>query len=208
MKKIITLIVITITTYAYAQVGIGTTSPQADLHIGGDMLIQDSFKINTLGSVNGNNEDFKLITRTTNSNPIGEITVLDVNALNVAPINVVNYEFTNIALDNLTDLDLQYDEDKYVVGIANFRYVGDAIKKTPASPTKSIGNFVVRTFTSGGTWRIEIRNRTLDLNVGDSVDYHVTLIVYDKSYFRNLSPIVTDLNGSNNGTASSIPNLY
>ncbi|MAP54422.1 MAG: hypothetical protein CL605_05920 [Altibacter sp.] len=191
-----------------SQVGIGTTTPETDLHVVGDALIQDAFKVGSLGTVSAADEDFKLITRTTNTTPVGQITVLDVNTLHVAPVNVVNYSFTNISLNNLTDLDLQFDDSKYVVGIANFRYEGDAIKKVVGGATKTIGNFVVRTFTSGGSWHLEIRNRTLDLTPGDTLTYHVTLIIYDKSYYRNLPPIITDLGGSNKGVASSVPNLY
>ncbi|MCW9036551.1 MULTISPECIES: hypothetical protein [Altibacter] len=208
MKTLKTLCLLFATPLVMSQVGIGTTTPEADLHVVGDALIQDTFKVGSLGTVSSADEDFKLITRTTNTTPVGQITVLDVNTLNVAPVNVVNYSFTNISLDNLTDLDLQFDDSKYVVGVANFRYEGDAIKKVPGGTTKSIGNFVVRTFTSGGSWHLEIRNRTLDLSPGDTVNYHVTLIIYDKSYYRNLTPIVTDLGGSNTGIASSVPNLY
>ncbi len=209
MKNYISLLVLLLSTYlVQAQVGIGTTTPETDLHVAGDMLVQDSFSTGSLGVVSGTDEDFKLITRSTSSDPVGEIAVLDVNALSVAPVNVVNYTFTNISLDNLTDLDLQYDDSKYVVGVANFQYLGDAIKKVNSPDTKSIGNFVVRTFTSGGTWHLEIRNRTLDLEAEDSVTYKVTLIIYDKSYYRNLTPITSDLGGSNTGVASSVPNLY
>lgn len=207
MKKIITLSLLFVSFLIKAQIGIGTTNPQADLHVAGSMLVQDSFNLNQLGTVSPTDEEFKLIARNTNSNPPGELKELDVDVLNVAPVNVVNYEFTNISLDNLTDLDLQYDANKYVIGLANFRYTGDAIKKIVGGSTKSIGNFVARAFTSGGTWHLEIRNRTLDLDVGDSVNYYVTLVIYDKSYYRNLTPIVTDLLGSNTGNASSIPIL-
>jgi hypothetical protein len=190
-----------------AQVGIGTTNPQTDLHIGGDLLVQDSFKLNAFGTVSPTDEDFKLISRTTNSTPAGKLKVLDVDSLTVAPVNIINYEFTNLSLDNLADLDLQYDATKYVVGVANFRYVGDAIQKVVSGSTKSIGNFVVNAFVSGGTWHLEIENKTLDLNVGDSVTYYITLIIYDKSYYRHIDTIVTDLGGSNTGSASSIPIL-
>ncbi len=207
MKKKLTLIIAFYASLNFigAQVGIGTTSPQADLHVAGDLLVQDKLRLNTLATVSPTDEDFNLITRTTNSTPVGEVGILDVDVVNVAPINTVNYHFTNVHLDNLRDVNLQYATNKYIVGIANLRYVGDAIEKTYSGTTASIGNFVARTFESGGTWHLEIQNRVLDLDPTDSVEYYVTLIVYDKSYFRNLPTITTDLGGLNNGTASSVP---
>ena len=208
MRGIITLLFVVLFQGLLAQVGIGTTNPQADLHVAGDLLIGENFSLGSLNTVNGTDEDFMLLSRSTTSNPQGKITKLDVSALSVAPVNVIDYSFSNISLDNLRDVDLQYDSSKYIVGVANFRYSGDPIQKVPAGGTKSIGNFVVHTFISGGTWHLEIRNQTLDLDPGDSVNYDVTLVVYDKSYFRYLTPISTDLGGNNTGTASSVPNLY
>ena len=193
---------------SFAQVGIGTTNPQADLHVAGSTLVQKDFELSSLPFVTSSDEGFKLLTRIKNSSPKGKISILDVDQLQVAPVNTVNYEFKNLSLDNLRDVDLQYDADKYVVGIANFRYVGDAIKKTTINGKQSVGAFVMRTFIAGGTWHLEIRNRFLDLAAGKSIKYYVTLIVYDNSYYRNLPAIVTDLNGSNTGTASAVPNLY
>ncbi|MDC8004558.1 hypothetical protein POV27_10905 [Aureisphaera galaxeae] len=209
MKYKITLIVaLLISGLSYAQVGIGTTAPKADLHVAGDMLVQDAFKVGTLTTVGSTEEDFKLVARKTNSNPVGELSVLDVQSISVAPVNLVNYHFSNIDSDNIEDLDLQYDTSKYIVGVANFRYVGDALEKLDYDATKkSIGQFVVRTFENGGTWHLEIRNRILDLQPSDSVEYYVTLVVYDKSYFRNLPSIHTDLGGGFTGTASSVPVL-
>jgi len=181
-----------------AQVGIGTTAPAADLHVVGDILVQSGFTVGTLNTITAVEEDFKLLTRVTNSIPVY-----------VAPINTIDYHFTNISLDNLTDVDLLYDESKYVIAVSNFRYVGDAIKKRIINgDRRQIGHFVVHTFTSGGTWHLEIRNRNLDLDVVDSLEYYVTLVVYDKSFYRHLTPITTTLNGNNTGTASSIPILY
>ncbi|MCW5519459.1 hypothetical protein J1N09_06395 [Aureitalea sp. L0-47] len=208
MRTITTLLLVFVFQGIFAQVGIGTVNPQADLHVGGDLLIRDNFTLGSLNTVNSADEDFMLLSRSTTSTPTGKITKLDVSALSVAPVNVIDYSFSNISLDNLRDVDLQYDASKYIVGIANFRYIGDPIQKVPAGGTKSIGNFVAHTFISGGTWHLEIRNQTLDLDPVDSVNYEVTVIVYDKSYFRYLAPIMTDLGGNNTGTASSVPNLY
>lgn len=188
-----------------AQVGIGTTNPQTDLHVAGDVLVQQGLVTGNLNTVSIAEENFKLVTRITSSTPVGRITILDPDNLNVAPINTVNYHFTNVHLDNLNDVDLLYDETKYVVGVANFRHVGDAIKKVPGGDNYSIGHFVVRTFKSGGTWHLEISNKELDLDILDSLEYYITLMVYDKTYFRELVTITTNLGGSNTGTASSVP---
>ncbi len=193
---------------ASAQVGIGTTTPETDLHIAGELLVQESFTINQLPSVNMADEDFKLVTRLTNSTPVGEIAILNVDSLTVAPINVINYEFSNINRDNLRAVNLQYSADKYIVGVANFRYVGDAIEKQDGTGGKTIGTFVLRTYVSNNQWYLEIRNRDLDLRNGRAVQYYVTLIVYDKSYYRNLPPIITNLGGVNTGTASDVPDIY
>jgi len=207
MKQLILLYFLFAISPFFAQVGIGTINPQADLHVNGSLLVQDEFKITpSLPVVNATDENFKLVTRLTNSSPIGEVNILNVDSLNVAPINIVNYEFTNLEGDNMTDVNLQYDTNKYIVGVSNFQYIGDAVRKQTSASANSIGTFVIRTFEDDGTWHIEIRNRFLDITSG-SVSYKVTLIVYDKSYFKNLPVINTNLNGSNVGTASSVPDL-
>ncbi len=192
----------------FSQVGIGTTQPETDLHIAGELMVQEEFTIKPLPAATMADEDFKLVTRLTNSIPEGEIAILNVDSLTVAPINVVNYEFTNISRDNLRNVNLQYTADKYVVGVANFRYVGDAIEKQDGTGGKTIGTFVIRSFIENNQWRLEIRNRDLDLADAKSVTYFVTLIVYDKSYYRNLPAIVTNLGGANTGTASALPDIY
>lgn len=203
------LLLITLLTYlpTFAQVGIGTTSPDTDLHVAGSMLVQKEFNINQLDTVASTDEDFKLLTRIKNSSPVGEISKLDVDNLTVAPINLVNYRFHNLLGDNLTDVNLQLDTDKYIVGIANFRYIGDAVQKLILPGDDGFGNFVLRVFESGGEWHLEIGNRFLDPLIGGTVEYQLTLIIYDKSYYRKLDPIFTDMNGSNTGVASSIPDI-
>lgn len=209
MKEKITLLLLLTVNIGLAQVGIGTTNPQAELDINGSLLVQKALNIGPLPTVKSTDENFKLITRLTNSSPMGEITVLNVDSLTVAPINVVNYKFHNINLDNLTNVDLKYNADKYIVALANFRHIGAAITKEKSGSTTSIGAFVMRSFVENGTWHLEMQNRFLDLNSNspEEIKYEVTLVVYDKSYFRNLPVIKTNLNGSNTGTASSVPNL-
>ena len=205
------LLLLLLTTTCFAQVGIGTVNPEADIHVAGDVIIQEELELGTLPSVTNTDEDFKLLTRQTNSTPInGEITRLDVDELTVAPINVFKYYFYNLRYDNIIDLNLSFENSKYIVGIADFRYIGDPVNKVMINNADdSIGAFVVRTFKSGGTWHLEIRNRLLNTTYRtNAVNYEVTFIVYDTSFYRQLPTITTNLNGSNTGTASSIPDVY
>ena len=93
--RLFLVLVLIISAKTLAQVGIGTTQPETDLHIAGSTLIQDEFETNQLGSTNNNDVDFKLITRLTNSTPVGEINRLNVDNLTVAPINIKKYRFYN-----------------------------------------------------------------------------------------------------------------
>lgn len=190
-----------------AQVGIGTVNPQEDLHVAGELLIQSELITAGFSMVTNADEDFELITRVTNSNPTGELKVLNTDALTVAPVNVFEYEFTNVYLDNVTNVDLQYDVSKYIVSIANFRCEGDAIKKVYNGSAAELGYFVQRTFEENGTWHLEIRNRTLDLDIGDELTYKLTLIVYDRAYFKKLPINTTNLNNLNTGIATIAPVL-
>ena len=211
MRKILLLISFIYSCYTFAQVGIGTQNPQASLDVNGSMLVQGTFEVGTLPVVTNTDQDFKLLTRLTTPTAAleGEITVLDVDNLTVAPINVINYSFTNLQSDNLKDVDLQYDSEKYIVGVSNFQYIGDAVAKQTGTNANSIGTFVMRAYEDPVTltWHLEIRNRFLDTLPGGVVSYKVTLIIYDKSFFKKLDAIETNLNGSNTGSASSIPDL-
>ena len=64
MKKYIIVILsifqVFITT---AQVGIGTDNPLADLHVAGDLLVQNEFNLSTIGTVSPADEDFQVISK-------------------------------------------------------------------------------------------------------------------------------------------------
>ena len=205
MPKLLLYIALCLCSFVtYSQVGIGITNPEADLHINGDMLIQKELIRSQIDEVTATDEEFKLLTRLTNSTPVGEVTYLDPDNLTVAPINIVNYRFFDLDSDNLENVDLQYNTSKYVVAISNFQYIGDAIDK---GANNSIGAFVTRVFPENNTWHLEIRNRFLDLAANKSVEYRLTLIVYDKSYYKELPTITIDLEGSNRGTTTAPANL-
>lgn len=193
-----------------AQVGIGTNEPEADLDIEGSLLIQGNTKVLSIPTIDPTEEGYKYLMRLPETTPGGEIRHLEVENLSVAPVNVINYTFTNLNLDNLINVNLQYNSNEYIVAIANFQYDGYPIQKVNlGGNTRSIGNFVTQTFISNNTntWHLEIRNRYLSLSSGQPLTYRITLIVYDRSFFRQLPTVTTNMGGQNSGSASSAPNF-
>lgn len=204
IRYFIVLLLLLFTQFGFAQVGIGTTTPTPgyDLDVNGSLLVQDEFKMTDFPNGTVQNNDYKFLVRLLNSVPPGEVAQLDLTQTLVAPVNVADYVFTNLQSDNVTAVDLQFDADKYIVGLSNFRYVGQEIVKGSGG---RIGNFVSRVYVpkNATTWHIEMRNRTRDAANNNTITYYVTLIVYDKNYFKALPAISGDLNGTNSGSALS-----
>lgn len=201
MKNYIIILLALFTQLGFSQVGIGTESPTLgyELDVNGPMLVQDNFKVDAYANSGISSNDFKLLVRIINSVPPGELAYLDMANVTVGPVNIADYEFTNLSKDNVTDVNLQFDASKYIVGLANFQYTGQPIVK---GPNARIGFFRTRTFVSGGTWHLEMRNVSRDVASDDAVTYNVTLIVYDRRYFKELPTISHNFGG---GTSGDIP---
>lgn len=201
MRYIIFLAVLFCAQFGFSQVGIGTEAPTPgySLDVNGSLLVQKEFKHKTFPLENIQNLESQFLVRVENSVPPGEVKRLDLSQIPVGPINIADYVFENILGDNLVDVDLQFDSSKYIVGLGNFRYTGAPILKGSTN-YGNIGNFVTRTFVSGGTWHIEIRNRAHDAPISAGIKYYVTLIVYDRKYFKELAPIDVNMGGGNTGS--------
>lgn len=206
MKNVLLILSLLTASFGFAQVGIGTITPTPgyELDVAGDVLIQSEFKVDAFPDA-ALQDDNKFILRRLNSVPEGEVVTMDMGTRTIAPVNVINYTFTNVFRDNLESVDLQFDADRYVVGLANVRYEGDPIQKGQIGTAyTNIGNFLSRTFEENGTWHLEIRNRALDALETSDITYHVTIIVYDKKFFKILPSISVNFNGATTGS-SPIP---
>lgn len=187
----------------FSQVGIGTNAPTPgfELDVDGSMLVQKNFKFKAVSSGTAQLSSIEFLLRLLNSEPVGEVARLDLKNASVGPINVINYTFTNLSLDNVEEVDLQFDASKYIVGLSNFRYEGVPIVKG-GTGYLDIGNFVTRTFIENGTWHLEMRNRSRDASTSNAITYHVTLIVYDRKYFKELPKITVDFREGINATTT------
>ena len=206
IKNTVFLLCFCFTYFAYSQVGIGTDTPTPgyELDVDGAALIQNHLKLENLESVNTENSNLNLLLRKSNSNPPGEVAKLDVKSISVAPVNIIDYRFHNLRRDNVNNVDLQYDASKYIVGIANFKYEGQPIVKGQSGSNYTrLGYFVSRTFIQNGTWHLEIRNRKRNNYNNNSIEYSVSVIVFDRKYFKELPPIVANLYGLSVGAANA-----
>ena len=187
----------------FSQVGIGTNAPTPgfELDVDGSMLVQKNFKFKAVSSGTTQLSSIEFLLRLLNSEPVGEVARLDLKNASVGPINVINYTFTNLSLDNVEEVDLQFDASKYIVGLSNFRYEGIPIQKGGTN-FLDIGNFVTRTYIKEGSWHLEMRNRSRDAEISNAITYHITLIVYDRKYFKELPKITVDFREGTNATTT------
>jgi hypothetical protein len=186
----------------------GTTAMGINSHETGLISEQKLFASNSSISIDSQTDNFTLISHTKKANSNSKISVLGTSAYSNAPVNIVDYQFINVPLGTLNDIDLQYDSKNYVVGVANFKYIGEAFNCDETASNRESDNFVARTFISSGSWHLEIQNKARKLSGEKLMDYEVTLIIYNKSSFRNKATINTDLEGLSNGKTAYVPSLY
>lgn len=202
MKNTILILSLLFVQFALAQVGVGTTTPTSgyELDVAGSLIVQEEFKVGAFPKDAIQPTDKFLFRRLSSSPANGEVVVLDMTELDRAPINVINYYFTDVYRDNIASVDLQFDADEFVVGLSNVRYVGDVITKGNSvnGSYSDIGHFISRTFIDNGTntWHLEIGNISRDAATSSNITYYVTLIIYDKKYFKILDPISVDFGGA------------
>ena len=187
----------------FSQVGIGTNTPTSgfELDVDGSMLVQKNFKFNAVSSGTTQLSSIEFLLRLLNSEPVGEVARLDLKNASVGPINFINYTFKNLFLDNVQEVNLQFDASKYIVGLSNFRYEGIPIQKGGTN-FLDIGNFVTRTYIKEGSWHLEMRNRSRDAEISNAITYHITLIVYDRKNFKELPKITVDFREGTNATTT------
>jgi hypothetical protein len=73
---------------------------------------------------------------------------------------------------------------------------------------KEMNDYTARTFVASGKWHLEILNKNTTTDTQENQDYFITLIIYNKSFFRNMPSINADLVGTKKDIASSVPSLY
>lgn len=190
-----------------SQVGIGTTTPTEQLHVVGNVAITKEVHVNPTDYV-ANPSGFTIVGTDPQSSLVNG-KVMAVENL-YTPLTIQPYTISNIYRDDLNDLDLNIDTEKFFITIANFEAIpssgNNGIYTNPATSPINKGHFVFNFFEANGTWHVKIGYPTLNTqNVTDRYTYRFDVILYSKRFFKSLGELNFDLNGSNSGSATAAP---
>ena len=191
MKKITTILGLTLSAVLFSQVGIGTETPRDQLDVVGNILLDDYLILTDTKVVTGN---FNLLVRSEDSNPVGEVKVLNTSTRTVNPINKYTVKIANVDDVRVIKLNTGLDVSKYFVGVAEATFTGANIiqaSPTAAGSTSSPVHGTYLTTVEPGTGAaagkyvisLNFNNARTDGNAKGTWD--VSFIVYEKTLVKN-----------------------
>lgn len=201
---------------AYAQVGIGTTTPRGALDVNGNIVIDGSLIINNLTPAS-NSDD--LLVRSKNSQPIGQLKILDVSERYVAPVNKYKVTITNIKNNNkaaseVLTLNTNLPTDKYVVAITDAVFTSATAQAVNQSNSKAkYGSYSteITKYTPSGQsiefYAVNLGFKGLDTYKGTAGQWEFSLIVYEKSLVKDWGTKTGSVSKDNNysGVSTNTP---
>lgn len=191
MKK---LFLILAPVFAFAQVGIKTTTPAHILDVNGDTLVESYFVETQNRDIAG---PFHLYVRSKDSNPIGQVKKLDPTLLNVAPVNRYKVNIINVQQDKVQTIDTGLKASKYFIAISEAKFSGAQIGSNAVTGGSEYGTY------SNGVGINAAGNYTVSLDfVGTGTQSNVngnwefTLLVYHISLLTDFGTVTTTITGS------------
>ncbi|PQA56093.1 hypothetical protein [Siphonobacter curvatus] len=174
-------------------VGIGTATPGAKLHVAGNQILGQATALNSISATS----------QVVRDNSTGELKVLQNAPNNSFPISNVTYTISNVQKDWLGDFDTKINSSQYVVIIT-----GIIFGKTNLIPSGNLPGYNplnYRAFVGGSTWHL-----SADYNGGTTADnlngtWVINCLVISKAILQQLPEQTADLGGTNTGAAAASP---
>lgn len=191
MKKLTTILGLTLSAVLFSQgVGIGTENPRpgAALDVIGNILLDDYLILSDTKAVTGNN--YNLLVRSEDSNPVGEVKVLNTTTRTVVPINKYTVKITNVDDVRVLKLNTGLDVSKYFVGLAEATFTGaKIINQTTVGTVPVHGTYLstveTGTGTSAGKYVISLNFNGAATELNTKGTWDVSFIVYEKTLVKD-----------------------
>lgn len=191
MKKITTIFGLSLSAVLFSQVGIGTETPRDQLDVIGNILLDDYLILTDTKTVTGN---YNLLVRSEDSNPVGEVKVLNTNTRTVVPINKYTVKIANVDDVRVIRLNTGLDVSKYFVGLAEATFTGAKIiqvSPTAAGNTSAPvhGTYLTTvekgTGSTAGKYVISLNFNGARTEADANGTWDVSFIVYEKTLVKD-----------------------
>lgn len=188
MKKITTIIGLSLSAMLYCQVGIGTQTPRDQLDVNGNILLDDYLILTDTKVVTGN---YNLLVRSEDSNPVGEVKVLNTRTRTVVPINKYTVKITNVDDVRVLKLNTGLDVNKYFLGLAEATFTGAKIIQATMTGTGSPvhGTYLATvepgTGAAAGKYVISLNFNGAGTDGNNNGTWDVSFIVYERTLVKN-----------------------
>lgn len=193
MKKITTILGLALSAVLYSQgVGIGTETPRDQLDVIGNILLDDYLILTDTKAVTGNN--YNLLVRSEDSNPVGEVKVLNTRTRTVSPINKYTVRITNVDDVRVINLNTGLSVSKYFVGLAEATFTGANIIQVSPTGTTSTASPVHGTYlttvqpgtgAAAGNYVISLNFNGARTENNNNGTWDVSFIVYEKTLVKD-----------------------
>ncbi|WP_027377723.1 hypothetical protein [Kaistella palustris] len=206
MKKLITTLVVLCSAAGYAQVGIGTTTPRDALDVVGNILLENYLILDNTVAATG---DYRLLVRSTESSPVGEVKRLDVDVRNVGPINKYSVQIQNVNKLSVVELSTNLEVSKYYLGLAEGVFSGATIMSASNYNGDPVyGTYFTAVKEKNGKYVISLNfNNATTSGTNSNGNWDLSFIVFEKTLVKdwgNYTGSVTQAN-SYSGVSTNTP---
>ncbi|PMD96199.1 hypothetical protein BWI97_12970 [Siphonobacter sp. BAB-5405] len=174
-------------------VGIGTATPGAKLHVAGNQILGQATSLSSISATS----------QVVRDNSTGELKVLQVTPTNSFPLSNVTYNLTNVQRDFVSNFDTKINSNDYTVIVTGLYYSKQNL--VSSNNTNTYNPLVFRAYILNGTWRIQADyagGTTADNLNGD---WTINCLVISKALIQQLPTQNVDLGGTNTGAAAASP---